>query len=90
MMKHWLSGDKPWFRPKTIGYGAGLPIGWEGWALILSYMAAMIGLALLAETSAGTRLMGLIVVMILITAILLVVAKARTEGGWRWRSGDDD
>ena len=27
-----MKDDKPWFAPKRFGYGAGLPIAWQGWA----------------------------------------------------------
>ncbi|HWK41242.1 MAG TPA: hypothetical protein VNR60_04860 [Croceibacterium sp.] len=83
-----MSDNKPWFRPKSYGYGAGLPIAWQGWVLLLSYMAAIIGLAVLAPYMHGAELIGLIALMVFLTAILVVIAKARTKGGWRWRNGD--
>jgi len=36
-----------WFAPKTYGYGAGLPIKWQGWALLLGYTALMAASSLL-------------------------------------------
>ena len=31
-----MSDDGPeWFAPKRYGYGAGLPIAWQGWAVIV-------------------------------------------------------
>ena len=27
--------DGAWFAPKRYGFGAGLPIAWQGWALLL-------------------------------------------------------
>jgi hypothetical protein len=33
-----------WFAPKRYGYGAGLPITWQGWAVTLAYVG-VIGLA---------------------------------------------
>jgi hypothetical protein len=89
-MWHLFSGDRPWFAVKRFGYGAGMPIAWQGWALLLSYLLALIGLGFLAERLAGAALAGLILLMLLLTVLLVVVAKARTSGEWRWRSGEDD
>ena len=84
-----LSDDRPWFRAKTHGYGAGLPIAWQGWLVLLLYLAAMIGLATLAAGASGGALVGVIVGMGLVTALFVLIARARTEGGWRWRWGND-
>ena len=35
-----MSDDGPeWFAPKRYGYGAGLPISWQGWAVTLGFMS---------------------------------------------------
>ena len=72
---------QPWFAPKKFGYGAGLPIEWQGWALLIGYCAAalVMGLAL--------PLFAFIAALIVVTIPVLLVARARTEGGWRWREG---
>jgi hypothetical protein len=89
-MWHLLSDGKPWFLPKRFGYGAGTPIAWQGWVLLLSFTAALLGLALLAARARGYALAGTIALIVLLTAILVLVAKARTRGEWRWRWGEDD
>ena len=89
-MWHMLFDGKPWFRPKTHGIGSGLPIAWQGWVLVLSYLLAIMGLAVLAERVRGYALAGVILLMLLATGILLAVSWARTEGGWRCRWGEDD
>jgi hypothetical protein len=33
--------DGDWFAPKRFGYGAGPPIAWQGWALILGFCAIL-------------------------------------------------
>ena len=73
-----------WFAPKRYGYGAGLPIAWQGWALLSAYMA-IVGLAtwLLAAVP-----IALFAVTISATFLLLLIASRTTRGGWRWRSGD--
>lgn len=84
-----LFDRKPWFRQKSHGYGAGLPIAWQGWVLMLSYVAAVLGLALLARDASGARVAGVIALIVLVSAIFVLIVKARTEGGWKWRWGGD-
>ena len=88
-MWHLFSDAKPWFRPKRFGYGSGLPITWQGWVLMLSYAAAIVGLALLAEGARGSALAGVVPLILGLTAVVVLIVKARTEGAWRWRWGDD-
>jgi hypothetical protein len=85
-MMFWLMNDsKPWFRQKSYGYGAGLPIAWQGWALLAFHIALILGLALLLEHKSAA-----LIAAIIAAAILpLPLYAARTEGGWRWRWGDD-
>ncbi len=80
-------------RKSGYGYGAGMPIAWQGWALLLSYIAAFTGLAAAgaADRHAAEALAPAIAGMVLVlTAAFVVVAKVRTRGGWRWRWGEDD
>lgn len=86
-MLHMFMGKEPWFRPKSFGIGISMPIRWQGWVLILSYLFAAIGLGRLAmEGNAATRGMatGL---LLLVTTIFVILCRKRTEGGWRWRWG---
>jgi hypothetical protein len=81
----------PWFVPKPRGYGA-VPSGWQGWAVIGVAVAAMVVLAVLCFGD-GAPTVGEIIAFILgdlvIVAVLVVVAKAKTDGEWRWRSGKE-
>ncbi|MBX9663759.1 hypothetical protein [Novosphingobium sp.] len=74
---------KPWFAPKRYGYGAGLPIAWEGWAILIGYFASVIVMPRVLPP-----LVGFCVIMVL-TAALLWICATRTAGGWRWRNGKD-
>lgn len=89
MFHPFFSDDKPWFAQKRIGYGAGWPTAWQGWVLTVSYAALMIGLGTLAERVRGEALVGVIAGMALATVGFVVVARARTQGGWRWRGRGD-
>lgn len=81
--KFFEPGD--WFAPKKLGYGAGLPITWQGWVLLIGYIAVMGGLALLVETGRMIAITLGIAGMVLATIAVLLISKARTKGGWKWR-----
>ena len=75
-----------WFEPKRYGYGAGLPIAWQGWVLLAFYVLVISAAGLLIP---GT-LIGYLALVVVATAILLKVTAAKTRGGWRWRRGEKD
>jgi hypothetical protein len=77
---------KPWFHPKRVGFGAGLPCSWEGWAVLAAFMAIMLGGPFLIDDSHWRLRAGIGVVSVV---ALLVIVAAKTRGGWRWRSGRD-
>ena len=39
------NNDAAWFAQKRFGYGAGLPLTWQGWALLGGYMITIFLLA---------------------------------------------
>ena len=79
--------DSPeWFAPKRYGYGAGLPIAWQGWALLAGYIALIATVSLILPSS---RLAYLAIVSSL-TGLMLIICVRTTRGGWRWRWGSDD
>lgn len=81
-----MSKDHEWFAPKRFGFGAGLPIAWQGWALLGGYFLTLTGcIALLGEHDTAT-----LAVMLPLTALLILVSWRTTRGGWRWRWGEED
>lgn len=74
---------KPWFAPKRYGYGSGLPITWEGWVILVGYLAGVIVTSRIMPAFVGFCL------IMAATAGLLWICATRTEGGWRWRNGRD-
>jgi hypothetical protein len=81
---------KPWFHPKYFGYGAGLPCSWEGWVVLIGFIVAIAGWAVLttrlvpsSNDAAGVAL--LLGGTVPLVGALLVIAWGRTSGGWRWR-----
>ena len=83
-MMFWLfNDDKAWFQPKSFGYGAGLPIAWQGWVLLGSHIALIIGLTV----ALGDRPLALLAAVLPAALLPLPIYAARTEGGMRWRWG---
>lgn len=79
--------DGACFAPKTFGYGAGLPIAWQGWTLLAGYGVVVTALALLLAEDHQALFVALTLIA---TAALLLVTARRTRGGWHWRWGGKD
>ena len=82
--------DGAWFEPKKFGYGAGKPIAWQGWALLVGYTLVMLVPApfLEADPIIGTGIA--IAIWLPATLALIAIAKRKTRGEWRWRHGEGD
>ncbi|HKY95962.1 MAG TPA: hypothetical protein VJL84_11690 [Kiloniellales bacterium] len=81
----------PWFRPKSYGYGA-TPSTWQGWALVLGYVAAVVVLGMLTfgqEHTAPWIWAVFVAVVTVLTLGLLTISRRRTDGDWRWRWGNE-
>ena len=78
-----------WFKPKRYGYGA-TPVTWQGWVMTLGIAGAMAAIVLLMERADGLAVrIGMVVAVLAAFVALLIVARRKTEGEWRWRWGDD-
>jgi hypothetical protein len=78
-----------WFRPKRYGYGA-TPVTWQGWAVIgISILAIGAAALLILHHNARSTWawIAFFVVEAAIIAVLCLVSRRKTEGGWRWRWG---
>ena len=81
-----MSDEGPeWFAPKRYGFGSGVPISWQGWAVMAIYFVVVLGGALLF----AKRPMILLSIVFPATVIFLVIAAKTTRGGMRWRWGGD-
>ncbi len=79
--------DGDWFAPKQFGYGAGVPIAWQGWALTLGFVAGSIVAALmLVPRHTGV----FVAVLVPLSIAFTVVASQHTRGGWKWRWRGED
>lgn len=76
---------KPWFHPKTYGYGAGLPMSWEGWLVLVVMIGGVV--AALQVTWLRQHPILLLIGILVWTFAFLPLIRARTDGDWRWRWG---
>jgi hypothetical protein len=81
-----VSDNPGWFAPKRFGIGAGLPLAWQGWAILGAYLAALFACILRWGGHAEVT----IAIMLPLTMLLLLVSWRTTRGGWRWRWGKED
>lgn len=79
---------KYWFRQKRFGYGA-TPNTWQGWALTIVAGALVFGVILTGPIIRDNLLRGAWIVSGLVVVLVpaVLISHAKTEGGWRWRSG---
>jgi hypothetical protein len=75
-----------WFAPKRFGFGAGLPIAWQGWAILLAFIAVTVLLVL----TLGERPIAFVAIIIPLAVAFMVICARTTRGGWRWRWGEED
>jgi len=81
-----MSDGPEWFAPKRYGFGSGLPIRWQGWALVAAFLAVCLAVS---KAFRDNRLVTL-AIMVPVAATFVVVVARTTRGGWRWRWGEDD
>lgn len=82
-----MSDGPEWFAPKRYGYGASLPLSWQGWTLLIGYM---VGVILLSVLLAPSRPLIFFALLIPVTAAFITITARTTRGGWRWRWGEED
>ena len=89
-MAIWRPPSSIWFEPKRYGYGAGLPIAWQGWLLVMGYIGIVVVLSLFLVRLHGLRALLPLIGIGGATVILAIVSARHTRGGWRWRWGEDE
>ncbi|MDB5675198.1 MAG: hypothetical protein JWM65_2180 [Sphingomonas bacterium] len=73
--------DGYWFAPKRFGFGA-VPVTWQGWAVTLGFAGALLLAVRLLPIVAEKIIVGLALI-----AAMVAITIAKTDGEWRWRSG---
>jgi hypothetical protein len=77
-----LPRDQAWFAAKQYGYGWSLPLRWQGWLVLLGYIAAIVaaGFAFAYEHHTAFIALG-----ILLSVTLVGVCYWKGEKPmWRW------
>ncbi|MDO8295793.1 MAG: hypothetical protein Q7T19_05045 [Caulobacter sp.] len=78
--------EKPWFSSKRFGYGARLPCSWEGWLVVVAYLAIVFASAV--TMTEGNEKLHFVIILFASVAFVVICART-TRGGWRWRWGQD-
>jgi uncharacterized membrane protein len=78
-----------WFYAKSHGYGWGLPATWEGWVVLIAFLAAAIGgMAIFPpEPTPLPYIAFLAVISVLLTLICYVTGE---PAKWRWGNASED
>ena len=72
-----------WFRAKSYGWGWGLPVAWQGWLVLATYVClAVLGAVWLVRPQ---QAVAYFVYMLLLTSVLTAVCWFKGERPtWRW------
>jgi hypothetical protein len=80
------NATKPyWFPAKTYGWGWGLPSCWQGWLVLMAYLAGVALASLLLPPQVEPTKFTL-AISALSGALLLVCLKTGEPPRWRWGS----
>jgi len=77
-----------WFRAKRYGWGWGLPCAWQGWVVLLAWVAAFAG-GELALARNGMQAHWAVPFALAMGLLLFLVCYAKGEPT-RWRWGGED
>jgi len=80
-----MNDGPEWFAAKRYGYGAGLPISWQGWLIMLTFLAIVAVIAVLF----GDKPVELVALVVPLSVALMFITAKTTRGGWRWRWGGE-
>lgn len=69
-----------WFYAKSYGYGWGLPASWQGWVVLVLYLALAFTTIRIASDSARWP----VVFVLTVLFIIVVVFKGERPVKWRW------
>lgn len=78
-----MNDKRFWFRAKRYGWGWGLPLTWEGWLVLVGYVAMVVAGRYIFPP-AGQR-SGFIAYVVVLTVVLCAICYAKGEPAkWRW------
>lgn len=73
-----------WFPAKTYGVGWGLPVAWQGWVVLVAYLALTLAGIFLLTRSRGASVWFLPYVLTLTLLLLFICWKKGEKLEWRW------
>ena len=76
-----------WFPAKRYGWGWGLPSAWQGWVVLISYFALVLGGIPFIQVTKGNVLY---VAYVSVLTVALIAVCWLTGGPPRWRWGGRD
>lgn len=80
-----MSDGPEWFAQTPNTYSA-VPVSWQGWVLLLVYIAIVILVGMVFHD----RPAPLLAIVFPLTFLFVFIVIKTTRGGWRWRWGKDD
>jgi len=80
-----MNQPKFWFGAKRYGYGWGIPVRWQGWAVLVAYFALVGGGIYYFKPHRSAP--ALVVYIVLLTVVLVAIIAATGERPVRWRWG---
>lgn len=78
---------KFWFPAKSFGWGWGLPVRWQGWVVLLSYIGLFVGAAKFFRDRNDVE--GLLWFFGILTVAFVIIVAVKGERPLKWRWGRD-
>jgi hypothetical protein len=73
-----------WFPAKKFGYGWGLPITWQGWVVLLSYLLLIVGGSFILTGSPQKTKLFFMLALTLTIIFVYICYKKGEKPKWRW------
>ena len=73
-----------WFPVKRYGWGWGLPVRWQGWAVLISYLALIFAAAYYFEPHRNGIAFAVALLGLTAALVVIVATKGERPVAWRW------
>ena len=78
-----INAPQYWFPAKTYGWGWGLPLTWQGWVVLATYVAVLVAAAFFIDVNKRPVVYSAIVLAA--SAVLVGICWVKGEPThWRW------
>ena len=72
-----------WFPAKTYGWGWGIPTVWQGWVVLIAYLAGIVAAAVFLQPN--ERPIDFFAMLAVLAVVLLITCWLKGEPPkWRW------